>query len=135
MQYKLSWIVVFSVAVDIYQMSVMVPDSLRGRVVLCIFFFIKLRHYSIWYRVRRRKLVKNNYLFFYNLKYCLCYMYKAITKLHLHSIYCICLNCCILFLTISLLKLWWPPDMFYDNSFTHLKSFAEILIQTFVTKL
>jgi len=78
--------------------------------------------FSIWYfwiPDQDTKIDKEQ-LFSTSWKYCL--WYKARTKLHLHSIYCICLNGWILFLTIWLnysVKSAMTPKyffMFYDNN-------------------
>ena len=73
--------------------------------------------FSIWYFCIPGKdtNINKEILFSTIKKYCL--WYNAITKLYLDSIYYICLNGWVLFLTISLVKVRFPPifGWFYDN--------------------
>jgi len=65
---------------------------------------------SIWYFMipGQDTIINKEQLFSTIWKYCL--WYNAITKLHIHCIYYIGLNGRVLFLTISLLKMRWPPN-------------------------
>jgi len=101
-----------------------------------------LKGFSIWYfwipdqdtKIDKEKLFSTSW------KYCL--WYKAVTKLHLHSIYCICLNGWIPFFTIWLnysVKSAMTPNNFLcfliiTYCFTYLKSFAILMPDRFIVK-